>query len=127
MRTVTLFGVVLVHLALIFYTLFIIFEHKIRKATTRVLALITLAVIFDIAATTCMMVGTTRTYFTFHGIIGYIGLLLMVIDAVMLWKHKIKNGADILLSNGLHLYSKIAFGWWIIAFLTGVTVTMTRH
>lgn len=127
MRTVTLIGVILVHLALIFYVLFIIYENKKRKATTSVLTLITLAVIFDIAATTCMMLGTTRTYFTFHGIIGYIGLLLMLIDAVLLWKHKIKNGADVLLSSGLHLYSKIAFTWWIIAFLTGVTVTMTRH
>lgn len=127
MRTVTLIGVVLVHLALIFYVLFIIYENKKRKAATSVLTLITLAVIFDIAATTCMMLGTTRTYFTFHGIIGYIGLLLMLIDAVLLWKHKIKNGADVLLSSGLHLYSKIAFTWWIVAFLTGVTVTMTRH
>lgn len=127
MRTITAVGVAFVHLALIFYVLFIINENKQRKASNRVLTLITLAVIFDIIATSFMMLGTTRTYFTFHGIIGYLGLLLMLIDAVLLWKHKIKEGAEKLLSNGLHLYSKIAFSWWMIAFITGVVVTMTRR
>ena len=127
MRTITAVGVGFVHLALLFYILFIINENKQRKASNRVLTLITLAVIFDIIATSFMMLGTTRTYFTFHGIIGYLGLLLMLIDAVLLWKHKIKEGAEKLLSNGLHLYSKIAFSWWMIAFITGVVVTMTRR
>lgn len=127
MRTVIVIGIAFVHLALIFYILFIIQEHKKRKAAKSVLSLITIAVLFDIIATACMMAGTTRTYFTFHGIIGYIGLLLMLTDAVLLWKHKIKEGAEVLLSRGLHLYSKIAFSWWMIAFITGVVVTMTRR
>lgn len=127
MRTITVFAVAFVHLALIFYVLFIINENKQRKASNRVLTFITLAVIFDIIATSFMMLGTTRTYFTFHGIIGYLGLLLMLIDVVLLWKHKIKEGAEKLLSNWLHLYSIIAFFLWMIAFITGVIVAMTRR
>ncbi len=126
MRTITAVGVGFVHLALIFYILFIINENKQRKATKSVLTLITLAVIFDVIATSFMMLGTTRTYFTFHGIVGYLGLLLMLIDAVLLWKHKIKEGAEKLLSSSLHLYTKIAFTWWMVAFITGVIVTITR-
>jgi hypothetical protein len=126
MPKVTIAGIIFVHTALILYTLFIIFENRKQKTTKSVLVFITLAVIFDIAATTCMMIGTTRTYFTFHGIVGYIGLLLMVVDAFLLWKYKFRYGADILISKSLNSFSKIAYIWWIIAFITGVLVTIYR-
>lgn len=122
MSAVIIAGIILVHLALIFYVLFIINEHKKRKATIAVLVLITMAVIFDISATACMMIGTSRSYFTFHGIMGYAGLSLMIVDAVLLWRFKIKNGTGALLSKNLNIFSKIAFSWWIIAFVTGVIV-----
>ena len=127
MPKVTIAGIIFVHIALILYTLFIIFENRKQKTTKSVLVFITLAVIFDIAATTCMMIGTTRTYFTFHGIVGYIGLLLMVVDAFLLWKYKFKYGAEILISKSLNSFSKIAYIWWVIAFITGVLVSIFRH
>jgi hypothetical protein len=127
MAKITILGIVFVHIALILYTLFIIFENRKQKTTKSVLALITFAVIFDILATTCMMIGTTRTYFTFHGIMGYIGLLLMVADAYLLWKYKLKYGVEILISKSLNSFSKIAYIWWIIAFITGVLVSIFRH
>jgi hypothetical protein len=127
MQKITIVGIFFVHIALILYTLFIITENKKQKTTKSVLVFITLAVIFDVAATTCMMLGTTRTFFTFHGILGYIGLLLMVVDAVLLWKFKLKYGAEILISKSLNSFSKIAFIWWIIAFITGVLVSIFRH
>ena len=127
MQKITIVGIIFVHIALILYTLFIITENRKQKATKSVLIFITLAVIFDIAATTCMMIGTTRTYFTFHGILGYIGLLLMVADAFLLWKYKLKYGAEISISKSLYSFSKIAYIWWIIAFITGVLVSIFRH
>jgi hypothetical protein len=127
MAKITILGIVFVHIALILYTLFIIFENRKQRTTKSVLALITFAVIFDILATTCMMIGTTRTYFTFHGIMGYIGLLLMVADAYLLWKYKLKYGVEILISKSLNSFSKIAYIWWIIAFITGVLVSIFRH
>ena len=127
MPKVTIAGIIFVQIALILYTLFIIFENRKQKTTKSVLVFITLAVIFDIAATTCMMIGTTRTYFTFHGIVGYIGLLLMVVDALLLWKYKFKYGAEILISKSLNSFSKIAYIWWVIAFITGVLVSIFRH
>jgi EamA domain-containing membrane protein RarD len=127
MPKVTIAGIIFVHLALILYTLFIIFENRKQKTTKSVLVFIILAVIFDITATICMMIGTTRTYFTFHGIMGYIGLLLMVTDAVLLWKYKSKYGTEILISKSLNIFSKIAYVWWIIAFITGVLVSIFRR
>ncbi len=127
MPKVTIAGIVFVHIALILYTLFIIFENRKRKTTKSVLVFLTLAVTFDIIATTCMMIGTTRTYFTIHGIMGYLGLLLMVTDAVLLWKFKLKYGVDNLISKSLNSFSRIAYVWWVIAFITGVFVSIFRH
>lgn len=127
MPVVIIAGIILVHLALIFYILFIINENKQRRATTAVVTLITLAVIFDISATSCMMIGTTKTFFTFHGSMGYAGLLMMIIDAVLIWKHKLQKGTELIFSKGLNLYSKLAFAWWMIAFITGVTVAINSR
>ncbi|MDH3269200.1 MAG: hypothetical protein OEM46_10140 [Ignavibacteria bacterium] len=127
MPKVTIAGIFLVHIALILYTLFIIFESRKQKTTKLVLVFISLAVIFDIVATTCMMIGTTRTYFTFHGIMGYIGLLLMMVDAVLLWKNKLKYGIENIISKSLNSFTKIAYTWWIIAYITGVLVSIFRH
>ena len=127
MPKVTIAGIIFVHIALILYTLFIIFENRKRKTTKSVLVFLTLAVTFDIIATTCMMIGTTRTYFTIHGIMGYLGLLLMVTDAVLLWKFKLKYGVDNLISKSLNSFSRIAYIWWVIAFITGVFVSIFRH
>jgi len=127
MAEITKVGIFFVHFALIFYTLFILFESKKQRATNIVLLLIIFAVLFDITATACMMIGTTRTYFTFHGIIGYIGLLLMIIDFILLLRYRIKFGTETLISRPLYVYSKIAYFWWLAAFITGVIVSIFRH
>jgi len=126
METVIIVGIVFVHLALLFYTIFIIKEFKIAKATNSILFFLTIAVVFDLIATSCMMIGTTNTYFTFHGILGYLGLLAMIVDAILIWKHKINNGIEAAFSKGLNLYSRLAYAWWIVAFITGVVVAMER-
>jgi len=127
MAKITVVGIFFVHIALILYTLFIIYESKNQKTTKSVLTLISSAVIFDILATTCMMIGTTRTYFTFHGIMGYLGLLLMIVDAALLWKFKIKHGMETIISKSLNSFSKIAYTWWMIAYITGVLVSIFRR
>ena len=127
MAEITKVGIFFVHFALIFYTLFIIYEGKDRRVTTRVILFITFAVLFDITATACMMIGTTRTYFTFHGILGYIGLLLMIIDFILLLKFRIKYGSETAITETLNKYSKIAYYWWLVAFITGVIVSIFRH
>ena len=127
MAEITKVGIFFVHFALIFYTLFIIYEGKDRHVTTRVILFITFAVLCDITATACMMIGTTRTYFTFHGILGYIGLLLMIIDFILLLKLRIKYGSEAEIPKELNKYTKIAYYWWLVAFVTGVIVSIFRH
>lgn len=121
MNSVILAGVITVQLALILYTIFIYNEHKKRKAAKIVLYSLSLAVFFDLIATGCMMAGTDKTYFTLHGIIGYSALAMMVIDGVLIWRHKIKKGSEEPFSKGLNIYSKIAYAWWLVAFFNGVS------
>ncbi len=126
MEPIIIVGIAFVHLALLFYTIFIFKEFKTPWASNSVLFFLTAAVTFDLIATSCMMIGTTNTYFTFHGILGYIGLLLMVIDAIYIWRHRITNGAEVVFNKGLNLYSKLAYTWWVIAFVTGVIISLER-
>lgn len=125
MKTIILVGVIFVHLALVFYTIFIIKESKVQKASNSIILFLMAAVIFDIIATSCMMIGTTADkYFTTHGTLGYIGLFAMIVDAILIVRFRLKNNAETVFSKGLNLYSKIAYSWWVIAFLTGVMVVI---
>jgi len=121
MNSIILTGVITVQLALICYTIFILNEHKKRRAVNIVLYSLTIAVVLDMIATGCMMIGTDKAYFSLHGSIGYSALLMMLIDAVLIWRHKIKKGTEEAFSKGLNIFSKVAYAWWLVAFMNGVS------
>ncbi len=126
MSFIILAGVILIHIALILYTVFIYKEHKYKRATNGLLFFITLAVMFDISATVSMMIGTTEDYFTLHGIFGYTALLVMIIDATLIWKHKNKVGSEVPFSTNLNRYSKFAYVLWIFAFASGIYLAASK-
>jgi len=43
----------------------------------------------------------------------------MLTDTFILWRHYLKKGPGVNVSRSVHLYSRIAYIWWIIAFITG--------
>ena len=120
MKPIIMAGTLLVTTALVMYTLFIIREHKDKRASNRVLSFITIGVFFDIVATICMIIGSTNTPFTLHGFLGYTSLLGMLIDAILIWRHKISFGQDKPFSKGLNVFSKAAYFTWVtLAYITG--------
>lgn len=127
MSHVIIAGVILIHIALVLYTVFIFKEHKHKRATKGVVGFITVAVIFDISATVCMMVGTSEQYFTLHGILGYTALTVMVIDAIFIWKHKLRHGSEVLFSDTLNRNSKLGYILWLVAFFTGEMLAFMSH
>lgn len=127
MPQVIIAGVILIHIALILYSIFIYLEHKRKRATTGVLVFITAAVTFDISATVCMMIGTAEKYFTLHGILGYTALFVMVIDAVFIWKHRTRFGSEVPFSETLNRNSKLGYILWLIAFTTGEMLAVMNH
>jgi hypothetical protein len=112
-------GTTIVIFALISYSIAIITEQRKKILRRRILVFLTLGVALDITATIFMILGSSKGGFTLHGIIGYSSLLGMFIDAVLIWQLKIKKGAYSPVPDKIHIYSRYAYIWWIIAFVTG--------
>ena len=107
-----------VTVALICYSIAVIAEQRKSAVTKRVLVFLTGGVLLDISSTALMIIGSTNIPLTVHGIIGYFALLAMLIDAILIWRHWArKAGARI--PKGLHLYTRFAYGWWVIAYIVG--------
>ena len=113
------YGTKIVILALIAYSIAIITEQKTHRVSNRVLFFLTAGIILDITATIFMIIGSGNTPFTLHGFIGYSSLAAMLIDTVLIWNHRLKSDQEKTVPNTLHLYSRYAYIWWIIAFITG--------
>jgi len=120
-------GSFVVVVALVFYSIGFTKEQRRKLITSRVLLFYTLGVIFDISATTLMILGSSKGLLTFHGFIGYSSLLGMSIDTFLLWRHNLKKGPDVIVGKGLHIYSRIAYIWWVAAFITGGLLVALRH
>jgi hypothetical protein len=126
MKPILIAGMTIVNLALISYSLFFYFERKAKMVSSKVLSFLTIGIFFDIIATACMIIGSSKGPFTFHGLLGYSSLAGMLVDAVLLWRARLVNGNGYLLSKALHTYSLIAYLWWVAAYITGAILVMGR-
>jgi len=112
-------GTSIVFFALLAYSIGIITEQRIAIISRRVIIFLTLGVLFDITATIFMIIGSDKGGFTLHGFIGYSSLLGMLLDATFMWIRVAKEGINAQVPHRLHLYSRYAYIWWILAFITG--------
>ena len=119
MKTVSIIASFIVTLALIFYSIGFSKENRNKLVTGKVMLFYTIGVCLDITATIMMIIGSSKGMLTIHGIIGYSSLLGMLTDTVLLWRHNRSKGTETKVNHGLHIYSRIAFTWWIIAYITG--------
>ncbi len=126
MNTYLLLGTSIVVLALISYSIAIISEQFKKTINKTVLIFLTLGVCLDITATTFMIIGSTKGAFTLHGFIGYSSLIGMFTDAVLIWKQRLKKGMNSYVPRQLHVYSRYAYIWWVIAFITGGLLVAMR-
>ncbi len=119
-------GTSIVVLALVSYSVAIITEQRKKVISKTVLWFLTLGVCLDITATTFMILGSAKGGFTIHGFIGYSSLIAMFIDAVLIWRQKSKTGINSAVPKSLHLYSRYAYIWWVLAFITGGLLVALR-
>jgi hypothetical protein len=119
MKTASMIGSFIVTLALVFYSLGFTRERRRQLVTPGVLSFYTIGVSLDITATIFMIIGSTKGLITPHGLIGYSSLLGMLTDTFILWRHYLKKGPVENVSRRIHLYSNIAYIWWISAYITG--------
>ena len=126
MSPVLMAGTLIVNLALIFYTIGIVLEQRSHRITRRVLIFLTVGVTFDIIATAFMIIGSSKGPFTAHGFLGYSSLTAMLLETAFAWRHRLKEG-EATVPNWLHTYSRIAYSWWVIAYITGALLVMARR
>jgi hypothetical protein len=119
MKTILMAGSMVVTIALVFYTIGFLKIRIKRFVTSRVLLFYTIGITLDITATTLMIIGSGKGLMTLHGIIGYSSLAGMLADTLLLWRHNLKEGPDRSVNPRLHLYSRISYAWWVVAYITG--------
>ena len=122
MNSIIIRAVIVVTFALIFYSVAVISEQKKSALTKKILLFLTGGVLLDISSTLLMIIGSTNIPLTVHGIIGYSALLAMLIDAILVWKHWMRHGRDVI-PRKIHLYTRIAYGWWVIAYIIGAVMS----
>ena len=119
-------AIAIVTMALTCYSIGILLEQKRHRITRRVILALTLGVAFDISATALMIIGSQNPVFTLHGILGYSSLAAMLTETALAWRHRLTHG-DEPVPGWLHQYSRIAYLWWVAAFITGgLLVAMNR-
>jgi hypothetical protein len=126
MKPILMVGSTVVTLALIFYSIAIITEQRKKIVNNFILTFLVIGVVADISATIMMIIGSSTKGISMHGLLGYSALAVMLIDAILLLRLKAKNGIGAEVPKPLHMYSRIAYSWWVIAYITGSVLVMMR-
>lgn len=119
MNNLLIVGSIIVSFALIAYSIGIITEQRKKHISSFVLTFVSIGIVLDITATAFMIAGSPNSPFTFHGVLGYSALAVMLTDVFLLWRLKIKSGLNQAVPPKLHLYSRYAYLWWVVAYITG--------
>lgn len=125
MSPIILAGTTIVTCALIFYAIGIITEQRRHRVTNVAIGFVSIGLVCDITATICMIIGSSQSGLTPHAFLGYSSLLGMLIDATLLWRWRLRHG-QAQVPRGLHLYSRYAFTWWVLAYITGGILVALR-
>lgn len=126
MSPILVAGIIIVNLALVSYAVGIVGEQRSHRVSSRVLAFLVVGVVLDVTATACMIAGSSRGWLTLHGILGFSSLAAMLSETYFAWRHRRMNGDD-LVPPWLHRWSRIAYGWWLVAYVTGAYLVMTAR
>ena len=126
MKTILIVGTIIVTLALISYSIGVFKERKSKSITKTILAFLSIGLFFDITATCCMIIGSTNSPFTFHGFIGYTGLLAMIIETFLAYRFNMTFGPKATVSRKLHNYTLIAYIIWVAVYITGSLLVMLK-
>ena len=116
-------AVVVVTFALVFYSIGVISEQRRHSLSKSILTFISLGILFDVSSTVLMIIGSGNIPITVHGILGYSALTVMLIDAVLLWRHWIGHKGE-RVSSKLNTYTRVAYSWWVIAYIAGAIISM---
>ena len=119
MNPVLMVGTVIVTIALVAYSVFFFSEQRQRVLTTFILTALTLGILLDITSTSVMIAGSRNIPITIHGMLGYSALAGMLLDTILIWRHWRSDKKNEPVSNRLQMYTRFAYGWWVLAYVAG--------
>ena len=123
MNPILIRAVIVVTFALVFYSVGVIMEQRKSFISWSIILFMTLGVACDISSTTLMIIGSRNIPFTLHGVLGYSALVLMLVETIFIWRHWIKKHQSPV-SKKLGLYLRIAYTWWVIAYIAGAIIAI---
>ncbi|MCF8367974.1 MAG: hypothetical protein K9G76_02955 [Bacteroidales bacterium] len=126
MNTLLVLGSVIVTAALISYSIGIITEQVKKVINSTTLIFVSIGILLDITATIFMILGSPNSPFTFHGFLGYSALAVMLADVIFIWRTRLRDGKNAKVKPGLHLFSRYAYLWWVIAYITGALIVVLK-
>ena len=124
MNSTLIKAIVVVTLALICYSVAVLIEQKERHISNRVLTFLTIGVLLDVSSTIMMIIGSRKIPITIHGFIGYSALTVMLIDTILVWRFW-RNNKGTKVTRCLNIYTRLAYCWWVIAYIAGAIIAMT--
>lgn len=99
---------------------------KKRLITKKIVWLLTVGLVSELTAVTCMSIGSTKPITTPHGLIGLAGIFIMISIVGLSWKSISSDSKNNSISGNLYFYYFFAYALWIIAYLTGVIIGMSN-
>ncbi len=126
MNPTSLAGAFVITFSLLSYGIGSISLQQFKVVSSHVLVFLTIGIVLDVIGATLMIIGSRHTPFSLHGFLGLSAILVMFADVVLLWRVFNKHGSDTTVPKPLLLYSKLAYLWWIIAYLTGSVLIIWR-
>jgi hypothetical protein len=125
MKTYTMLAVTIVTLALLCYTVGTVAQQRSRRVTGSVIGFLGVGVALDIIATVFMILGSGKVL-TLHGLIGYTALAGMLVEVGIAWRWRRRRGGE-RITDPMALYSKVAYGYWVLAFVSGGLMAMSAR
>ena len=119
MNILSVIGSFIITFALLSYGIGSISVMRFKLLTRWVILFLTLGLFLDIVAIGFMIAGSHNSPFSLHGIIGYIALLAMLINVILIWREYRLKGIDSQISFKIVRYTKFAYLWWLIIYFAG--------
>lgn len=119
MNFLAVVGAFIITLSLLSYGIGSIAVVRFKIVTPGILVFLTLGVVLDFVAVVMMVINSEKSIFSLHGVLGYSAMITMIINVILVWRCFFKNGFDSVISNPIILYTKIAYAWWLITYITG--------
>lgn len=110
--------------ALVFYSIGVLSEQRKSFLSRRILLFLTTGVVCDVLSTTLMIIGSNNIPFTIHGFLGYMALALMLVDTMRIWRFWRRTSESDKVPRNLHIYTRIAYCWWVIAYVAGAIISI---